>query len=56
MRKHLENDIMNTAIAIQKDLKELEQKKEKTKEDNERIAELKDVLYQLRNALRSSWK
>ena len=56
MRKHLENKIMNTAIEVQKDIKELEQKKEKTKEDNERIVELKYVLYQLQNALRSSWK
>lgn len=56
MRKYTQNKIMDTALELKKELQELESKAEPTKADKEKIAEYKDLLYQLENALKGSWK
>ena len=56
MRKYTQNKIMDTALELKKELQKLESKTDPTKEDKEKIAEYKDLLYQLENALKGNWK
>ena len=56
MRKYTQNKIMDMALEIKKELQELEQKPNRTEADNKRIAELKNWIWQLENALRYNRK